>query len=124
MTPKAWKRLFARIVLWAGLFFALLFVVLLSLATWRVFVKERAARQEHLDEAKTLTDLKERKTTLEGQLQRLNTERGIEEEVRKRFPVAKPGEEEIMLVASKPSLTSTSTAKAGFWNTIFGWFSW
>jgi cell division protein FtsB len=123
VTPKQWKRLFARITLLSVLFVGAVLIVLLSLATWHLYIKERAAREGHLEEAKSLSELQNRKATIESQLKQLDTDRGIEEEVRTRYPLLKPGEEEIMLVASKPTSTSTSEKK-GFWGTFFGWLPW
>ena|SRR3989344_1837462 len=42
-------------------------------------------------------ELKIRKETLEGNLNKLETARGIEEELRERFNVARPGEEVIII---------------------------
>ena len=123
MTPKQWKRLFARITLIVGILIALVLVVLLSIATWRLYKKEREARQGHMNEAQSLSELQNRKTTLQTELKQLDTERGIEEEIRTRYPLLKPGEKEIMLVAAKSSASSTESKKS-FWVTLFGWLPW
>lgn len=105
------------------LFIGGVFIVLLGLATWHLYGKERAARQGHIDESKSLAELQGRKSSLQTQLKQLDTERGIEEEVRTRYPLVKPGEEEIMLVAAKQSASSTEEKK-GFWESLFGWLPW
>ncbi len=124
MTPNQWKRLFTRIVLWAGFALGSVLLVLLAFATWHIYVKEREASAEHMNEVRVLSDLSNRKTTLDEDLKKLDTSRGIEEEVRKRFPVAKPGEEEIMLVAATDPASATSTRKNAFWNDLFDWWPW
>ena len=43
-------------------------------------------------------ELRERKEILKHDVERLNTERGLEEELRKKFNIAKPGEEVINIV--------------------------
>ncbi|MBI3573759.1 hypothetical protein HY090_01805 [Candidatus Kaiserbacteria bacterium] len=126
MTPRAWKRLFARIVLWSGIVTALVVLFFLASATWRVYTKEREVRSAHLDEAEELASLTARKDALTVQLDKLNTSRGIEEEVRDRYPVAKTGEEVIVLTDT-PAASSENTASSsppGFWASISGWFSW
>ncbi len=123
MTPKQWKRLFARTLLLSGLLVASVLLVLFAISTWKLHEKEGAASAEHKDQTQALQDLKDRKTELSQSLARLETDRGIEEEVRKRFPVARPGEEEILLVNPKDT-APTTTEKKGFWATITSWFSW
>lgn len=124
MTPLQWKRLFARIVVWIVLLVAFSAIVLLGATTWRVYVREREASIEHHNEVQALAELKDRKVLLEEDLQQLGTERGIEEEVRKRFPVVRPGETEILLVVPKDSKSATSTEKQGFWSSFFSWWPW
>lgn len=123
MTPKQWKRLFARIVLFALCTLAVTLLVTVSFATWGLFIKERLVQKEHFNEAESLRTLEEQKVTLKENLQKLSTERGIEEEVRRRFPVAKPGEVEIMLVPASQESAPRSDPKRSFLQTIFGWFS-
>ncbi|MES2134973.1 MAG: hypothetical protein V4449_01875 [Patescibacteria group bacterium] len=124
MTPKQWKRLFARIILWAGLSIGVVLLVFLALATWRIYGKEREASFQHKDAVQALSELGERKVALTEDLKNLETSRGIEEEVRKRYPVAKPGEEEIRLISPKSAPKATSTPTEAFWKGFFGWFHW
>lgn len=124
MTPKAWKRLFARTVLWTGLSLGALLLGFLALATWRISVKEREARTEHLNEVQALADLSARKEALSQDLKNLDSERGVEAEVRKRYPVAKPGEEEIMLINPKSNANATTSTSLHWWDKFFGWLPW
>lgn len=124
MTPKTWKRLFARTVLWTGFLIGGAILIVLAFATWHVYVKEREARVQHMNEIHALSELSDRKVALTENLQKFDTSRGIEEEVRKRFPVAKPGEEEIMLIAPKPSPKATTTSSTAFWKGLLGWWPW
>lgn len=124
MTPLQWKRLFARIIVWLVLLVAFSAILLLGATTWRVYVREREASDEHRNEVQALTELKDRKMLLEDDLEQLGTERGIEEEVRKRFPVVRPGETEILIVVPKDSKNPTSTEKQGFWDSFFSWWPW
>ncbi|TSD06210.1 MAG: hypothetical protein Greene07147_69 [Parcubacteria group bacterium Greene0714_7] len=124
MTPKQWKRLFARTLLWAGFLVGGAILIVFAFTTWNVYIKEREARIQHKNEVHALSELSNRKATLTENLQKFDTPRGIEEEVRKRFPVAKPGEEEIMLIAPKPTPKATSTSSATFWKGLLGWWPW
>lgn len=123
MTPLQWKRLFTRVVLWIGFFISFAALTLLATTTWRVYVREREASEEHKFEAQALSDLEQRKTTLDENIAKLETERGIEEEVRKRFPVVKPGESEILIVVSKED-PQKETPKTHWWETALSFIRW
>ncbi len=116
--------MFFRGVLWALLVFGFLLVVLLAVATWQVYTKQQDARRQHFNEAETVAELTARKAALQTELSSLDTDRGIETEVRERYPVEKPGEQEIMLVAPKQSDTGSSTPKTSLWDTILRWLPW
>jgi cell division protein FtsB len=114
-----------RIALWAVLAGALFMMFLAVLAAWHVFVKERDAKRG-LDVANSnLAELEARKGDLETKLKALSTERGIEEVIRERFPVAKRGEEVITIVNPTGSGSQpTTTAPKGLWETVSSWFAW
>lgn len=123
MTPLQWKRLFIRTVMWVGFFISFAVLTLLASTTWRVYVRERAASEEHKYEAQALIDLEKRKATLDENIAKLETERGIEEEVRKRFPVVKPGESEILIVVPKEEVKK-ETLKTHWWDTALSFIRW
>lgn len=61
---------------------------------------------------KEVGDLKNRKSELEATVRRLQTEAGIEEEIRSKFPVQKPGENAVMIVeeqAKADNLTANNS---------------
>ncbi len=123
MTPQQWKRLFARTALWGGFLAGTALLVTLAFATWNLYGKEHDVRQAHLDEQGRVNELTDRQSALQTQIAALGTDRGIEAAVRDRYPVAKPGEEEILIVT--PSGTNaTSSPKKTLWDTIFGWLPW
>ncbi len=125
MTPRQWKRLFARILIWGSLVALFAFVCILSVTTWRVYQKEREAKQARTDQEAALTDLRSRQAALTEEIKQLDTPRGVEKVVRERFPLVKPGEEEIILLENTNKASSTDeAANHGFWQSLFGWFSW
>jgi hypothetical protein len=123
MTPKAWKRLFFRAILWGGILLGTLSVALLGVATWDLYHKEEDARMAHQDAAEDLSNLTAREKTLSSELYKLDTSQGVEEEIRQKYPLAKPGEEVIVLTAAKAS-TTTSSGSSSLWDEIVAWFSW
>ena len=70
----------------------------LSVAVYQRFSVERemAARRESVEQERN--DLLERKEELEERVEYLSGDRGIEEEIRKHFDVAKEGEKVIIIV--------------------------
>ena len=125
MTPRQWKRLFAHLIIWGSLVGLFVLTCFLSVTTWHVYQKEREARQSRLDQEASLAELQKREASLSEQLKQLDTPRGIEKVVRERFPLVKPGEEQIILLDStKKASTTEETGVGGFWKSLVGWFSW
>lgn len=81
-----------------------------------------------LENKKTeLADLEKKAQAIESQVTHLQNERGIEEELRTRFNVAKKGEEIVVLLEDKTLNTKEATGtpgqqerKASFFQKIFG----
>lgn len=114
-----------RLVLWVFVGAVLFVAVAAAFSAWHVFVKERDAKRA-LDVARSdYADLEARKASLEEKVKALGTERGVEEVIRERFPVAKPGEEVITIVNPEgKNLPATTTPRRNFWETVSSWFSW
>jgi len=122
--PKGrFERVILKGALWVGIALLLGLGVFLAGATWDVYQKEQNAARE-LDAALTAQkNLEEREKNLSEDLASLASERGMEAEFRERFPVAKSGEEVIVLVDQKSPAPDTGTASSkGFWGTLKGWF--
>ncbi len=125
MATRAQRRFVTRVLLWA-LIAALGFIAVVgSLAAWHVFVKERDAKRALEVAESDFAGLEERKGDLEGKLDALSTERGVEDVIRERFPLVKEGEEVITIVNPKGgSAPPVSGARKSFWEVIGSWFSW
>ncbi len=101
----------------------LLVVVLLTLrGTW-IVLEKRAESIKYVKalEAKSKT-LEERKSELDQEVDYLETEAGIDEEIKERFNVAKIGEKVVIIVDPKPIATTTLNNVLPwykrFWNAI------
>ncbi len=83
---------------WFFLLFLLFVTVLFARGAYASFVKrqnadlEKDKYQQHLDE------LSDKKKELESRIENLKTERGVEEELRKRFDITKEGETMIRII--------------------------
>ena len=65
---------------------------------WGVYQQERQTRINRNQRLTHLEELKIREGALKEEIDRLNTGRGIEEEIRQKFEVAKEGERVIVIV--------------------------
>jgi len=85
---------------WPAIVVVGLLVVFLGRATLRVYLGwDRLRLERNQTEAKYL-ELVRRQEALKIQVEKLKTQRGWEEEIRRNFQVAKPGEGVIILVGT------------------------
>ena len=98
-----------------------LLVVVLGRATWSVAQKEKATSNTLVDVQSREADLEDQKLFFESEIERLQTEEGIEEEVRDRYGLARSDEKVVILVDEDSDEDGGSTRR-GWWSTIKGWF--
>lgn len=97
---------------------AALFLLMLQ-ATWGVWGKARETRLLKDRHEKTLAELKDRAAALQAEVDRLTSERGIEEEVRSKFDVGREGESVLIITDPKDDLEDTETReRSGFWSSF------
>jgi cell division protein FtsB len=101
----------------------LIAVLILAKATWNVFVKNKDTRENLAETESKLEDLRGREANLKAEIDALNTERGVDREIRSKFRVAKEGEGMIMLIDSpKSSATTSPSEEKGLWSRILDLF--
>lgn len=123
MLKGRFERLIVKGLLWVVIGALVAFAVFMVGAVWEVRGKQRLAVAEREYAREALASIEERERALSEAVGRFDTERGLEEEFRKRFPVAKEGEEVIVLVdAPAPSGETVPEPPKGFWQTVVGWF--
>ena len=99
-------------------------VLLLANSVWGVFQKERVARSIAQERQKELAEIEIYKKTLVEDVEWLSTERGVEEEIRRKFEVAKKGERVIVIVdAPEADIKQKAAVQQGFWNWLSEIFS-
>lgn len=74
-------------------------------ASWSMYKKSEEALAKKEKAAWELEELKQREAELSRDIERLSTERGVEEEIRERFMVAKEGEK--VIIVSEPEKQKT-----------------
>lgn len=99
-------------------------LLLVANGAWNIYQKAAIARSERSRAERSFLDLQARTTELEASLARLQSARGVEEDVRQKFTVAKPGEDVVVVVddASKKSENSETGTKS-IWARIASFFS-
>lgn len=95
---RRWKIIIFSPWLIIGLFIV---AILLSISTIGVYLKSRSAVEKNEAVKAQIAELEKRKQDLEGELEVLKTESGLEQEIREKFNVKKPGEE-ILVIVDKP----------------------
>jgi hypothetical protein len=99
-----------------------LLVILAIHSTWNVYQKQRESETIlHLAEVQS-TELEARQKELQTKITSMQTAQGMEEEIRSKFNVAKPGENVVVILDQSDS-TSTSTTTISFWQKIVKFFS-
>ncbi len=104
----------------------MLFVVLILVGrgAWGVYQKAEIARSERDITLRSLTELEARTSELRASMARLTSSRGVEEEVRQKYTVARPGEEVVVVVddSVKKGKNSGAAEEKSFWQRIVSFF--
>jgi cell division protein FtsB len=85
----------------------LVLVVFLSVAVYKRYSVERLMAERRIEADRDKQELIERKKGLEERVEYLSGDRGIEEEIRTHFDVAKEGEQVIILVGEEKKEENT-----------------
>lgn len=101
-------------------------IVLLSHAVWGIYKKKQLTQSTKATVDRELAFLLARKQSLESDLERLESTRGIESELRSKFQIARPHEEVIVVideaVSTSNTAAATQTAPRNFWLVIKDFF--
>jgi cell division protein FtsB len=98
------------------------FLLVLANATWGVYKKQEASAANTVQAKNSLKKLKDRESVLTAELSRLDTEEGVEEEIRAKYGVSKPGEELLVIVDDKNASTTEKQPEQSWWNKFKGLF--
>lgn len=117
---RIWRRLmYSKLSIFLLLIIFLFFVF----SVIGVYRKSREATRKNDEVESELNELKAKKDYFEAEVGRLNTNAGVEEELRDKFQIAKPGERVIIIVDdNKDNKEGSSSEKDSnwFWR-IFSW---
>ena len=107
----------------AFLIVLLILIVVLAKATYEIYQKENLSSEDLSETQKEYDGLKTRQSMLNSEISKLKTDTGVEEEIRSKFDVAKPGETVVVVVGNNSSSTNDQNGQnKGFWQSFLGWF--
>ena len=98
-------------------------LVFLVRGTWNIYVKNRDGIAELRLAQERLARIEERQSTLSAGIEKLNTESGIEGEIRDRFQIAKEGEEVIVIVDAESEQKQLPMSQESFLQKIWNFFT-
>jgi len=102
----------------------IILVIFLGKATYNIYQKYKMSSENYLSTKKDYDNLKARKDMLDSEIGRLKTDTGIEEEIRSKFNVAKPGETVVVVINSSSSTsTDNNNLKEGLWSKFWKMFN-
>lgn len=125
MVTRRTERMVKRGLLIAGALILMTLAGGLAYSGSRVYSKMVDARVERVNAEAERDALKARTTELSASLKALSTERGVEEEIRTRYPLVKAGEVEFVIVdKERPVVDSAAPAGESVWDTMRQWLPW
>lgn len=115
------RKIKQRLFSWPAIVVLIILCVWLIRGVWDVYMQERQTRINKDQRLSHLEELQEREYALQTEIDRLNTDRGIEAELRQKLEVAKEGEQVIVLLDA-PEIPSGGQAgePEGFFARMLG----
>ena len=105
------KFLFSKV----AVFILFIMIFFFAKATLDVYFKEKESAKNLAEAQGEYTDLATRQATLQGDINRLSTDEGVDEEIRTRYNVAKPGEN-VLVIVSTSTATTTQEKPESWWD--------
>ena len=81
----------------------------------------QATRENRKIAENKLAELQKKREIFTADVAKLNTESGIEDSIREKFPVVKEGEGLMVVVDEKNTSIDKSTEKKSFWSYLLFW---
>lgn len=100
----------------------LVLIFFLAKATYNLYGKYRVSAGDYTIVKNDYDSLKTRKDMLDSEIDRLRTDNGIEEEIRSKFNVAKPGETVVVIINNSTTSTKDVQQKSDLWSRFLDFF--
>ncbi len=92
-------------------------------STWSVYKKKVESEDMKALTSLRVDELRARDAELKNKIAKLDTEAGLEEEIRSKFSVAKENEAMVIVIDDENQKSSSTAAKSGFWGKVKGFFT-
>ncbi len=115
---KLRKVLYSRTMI----FFLFIIVIFLAQATWKVYKKERLTRKNLNQVADEYKKLEHRESTIKSSVDYLQTDKGVESEIRSKFRAIKPGEQVAIIINDEVKKTNTVQKEKTIWQKVLDFF--
>lgn len=106
------SRVYSRAVL-LGLLIVILFI---GKGVYDIYGRERQSAKLRAEAEGKMRELEAQKANLTREVEKLGSEAGVEEKIRSKFNVAKPGENVVLIVNDA---TTTATSTPGFFESLW-----
>ncbi len=117
-----------RAILHSPVFLVILSIIVVSLlrSNYNIYKKNQIAKINRGESDKKLAQLVGKHDRLSSLLKKLDTERGVEEELRNKFQITKSGERVLVVVdeEGQQDYTGTTTIDQGYWEGFKSFFGW
>ncbi|HAS85014.1 MAG TPA: hypothetical protein DCS23_03030 [Candidatus Yonathbacteria bacterium] len=92
---------------------------------WGIHQKAQIAISERNIAQRSMLEMEERTAELQSSLIHLKSDIGVEEEIRQKYSVVRPGEEVVVIVDDRAKKSENSEAGIGngFWRSIVDFFT-
>ncbi len=115
---KLRKVLYSRTII----FFLFLIVLFLARATWKVYKKEQITRHNLNQVADEYKRLEERELAIKSSVDYLQTDKGVESEIRSKFRAVKPGEQVAIIINDEVKKPVPPPIEKTFWQKVLDFF--
>ncbi len=97
----------------------LVVTMFLTRAAWGMYGKMAAASQAQEEAQSQLASVETQRSGVNSTLSEITSKRGVEQQIRERYGVVKPGEGEIDVIRSAAATTTAQPVEENWWRRIF-----
>jgi cell division protein FtsB len=102
--------------------FLLIFIFIFFFQLLGIYNKYKVSK-DNLDKIKTdLSSLRNKEEYLKGEIERFESSKGIEEEIREKYGFVKPNEEIIIILNNEDDSSRNHKIKTNWWFKFLSWF--
>jgi cell division protein FtsB len=97
-------------------------ILFFTRATWGVYKKQRETAANAMQAQNALQRLEDRQALLDREITKLKTDEGVEEEIRSKYGVSKPGEQVLIIVDTEKATSTQEELRQTWWDKVRGLF--